>query len=170
MEPRTIEKGEMTIVGMVYYGNPFKEVGVAPEQNEIGKLWIRFNAYWDSHREAFKHEVDPKTAWELHIVSDEYEETKEYFVMVGVEVRQIEDLPAPIFAKVLPAGQYAAFTLKGEQMTGNWGGAIYDEWLPSSAYEEAYSCTLERYDDEQFKGWGAPESEVEIWVPVRARA
>ena len=170
MEPRIIEQGGMTIIGMVYYGNPFKDAGGEPEQNEIGKLWTRFNTYWDSHREAFQHAVDTKIGWELHIGTDEYEETKEYFVMVGVEVRKIEDLPAPIFAKVLPAGQCAVFTLKGEQMTGNWGEAIHKEWLPSSAYEEAYSCTIERYDEDRFKGWGDPESEVEIWVPIKAKA
>jgi predicted transcriptional regulator YdeE len=169
MEPRIIEQGEITIIGMVYYGNPFKDAAAAPEQNEIGKLWTRFNTYWDSHRQAFKHAVDTKIGWELHIGTDEYEETKEYFVMVGVEVSKIEDLPAPIFAKVLPAGQYAAFTLKGEQMTGNWGEAIYKEWLPSSAYEEATSCTIERYDEDRFKGWGDPESEIEIWVPIVAK-
>ena len=170
MEPRIIEHGAMTIVGMVYYGDPFKHAAAAPEQNEIGKLWTRFNAYWDAHREAFKHEVDAKIGWELHIGTDEYEQTKEYFVMVGVEVHRIEDLPAPIFAKVLPAGQYAVFVLKGEQMTANWGDAIYKEWLPSSPYEEAYSCTIERYDGDRFKGWGDPESEMEIWVPVKAKA
>ena len=169
MEPRIIEQTEMTIVGMVYYGNPFWDAEAAPEQNEIGKLWTRFNAYWESHPEALKHMVDAEIGWELHIGTDEYEETKEYFVMVGVEVSKIEDLPAPTFAKVLPAGQYAVFTLKGEQMTGNWGESIYGGWLPSSAYEEAYSCTIERYDEGRFKGWGDPESEVEIWVPVKAR-
>ena len=170
MELRIIEQDEMTIIGMVTYGNPFKDPGAAPEQNEIGKLWTRFNAYWDSHREAFKHEVSTKVAWELHIVTDEYKETQEYFVMVGVEVQKIEDLPAPIFAKVLPAGSCAVFTLQGEQMTGNWGDAIYKEWLPASAYEEAYSCTIERYDGDRFKGWGDPGSEVEIWVPIKAKA
>ena len=170
MEPRIIEQGEMTVVGMVYYGNPFKAAGGTPEHNEIGKLWGRFNTYLDGHRQAFKHAVDTKIGWELHIGTDEYEETKEYFVMVGIEVCKIEDLPAPIFAKVLPAGPYAVFTLKGEQMTGNWGKAIHEEWLPSSAYEEVYSCTLERYDEDRFKGWGDPESEVEIWVPIKAKA
>jgi AraC family transcriptional regulator len=169
MEPKIIEQGEMIIVGMVYYGNPFKDVEVAPEQNEVGKLWTRFSTYWDSHREAFKHEVNTSVGWELHITTDEYEETKEYYVMVGIEVSRIEDLPAPIFAKVLPAGQYAVFTLKGEQMTSNWGDAIYKEWLPSSAYEEATGCTIERYDEDRFKGWGDPDSEVEIWVPVKAK-
>ena len=169
MEPRIIEQGEMTVVGMIYYGNPFKDAGVAPEQNEIGKLWARFSAFCENHREAFKHEVNAKIGWELHIGTDEYDETKEYYVMVGIEVSEIEDLPAPIFAKVLPAGQYAVFTLKGEQMTGDWGKAIYKEWLPLSAYEEAYSCTIERYDADRFKRWGDPDSEMEIWVPVKVK-
>jgi predicted transcriptional regulator YdeE len=170
MVPTIIDKPEMTIVGMVYYGNPFKDAGGGSEQNEIGKLWARFNAYWDSNRAAFKHKVGPEVGWELHISTDEYDETKEYFVMAGVEVSEIEDLPAPIFAKVLPAGQYAVFALKGEQMTSNWGDAIYQEWLPSSAYEEGCACTIERYDGDRFKGWGDPDSEMEVWVPIKAKA
>jgi AraC family transcriptional regulator len=166
MEPNIIKQGELIIVGMVYYGNPFWDAEAGAAENEIGKLWTRFNAYYEGNREAFKQEVDRKVGWELHIGTDEYEETKEYFVMVGVQVAEIEDLPAPVFAKVLPAGAYAVFTLEGEEMTANWSDAIYKEWLPSSAYEEAYSCTIERYDGDRFKGWGDPESEVEIWVPV----
>jgi predicted transcriptional regulator YdeE len=169
MEPEIVEQGELIIVGMVYYGNPFKNLDAAPEENEIGKLWTRFSNYYDNHRQAFKHEVNTKVGWELHITTDEYEETKEYYVMVGVEVSEIEDLPVPIFAKVLPAVQYAVFTLQGEQMNSNWGDAIYKEWLPSSAYEEAFGCTLERYDEDRFKAWGDPDSEVEIWVPVKAQ-
>lgn len=166
MEPRIIDRGELTILGMIYYGNPFWNAEAGAAENEIGKLWTRFNAYYDSNRLAFKQEVNPSVGWELHIGTDEYEETKEYYVLVGVEVAEIEDMPAPVFAKVLPAGTYAVFTLKGAEMTENWGHAIYQEWLPSSAYEEAYSCTIERYDGDSFTGWGDAESEVEIWVPV----
>jgi predicted transcriptional regulator YdeE len=169
MEPKIIEQGEVIIAGMVYYGNPFWDAEAAPEQNEIGKLWARFSAYCEAHPEGIKHIVDAKVGWELHLGTDEYEETQEYFVMVGVEVSEIEDLPGPTFAKVLPAGHYAVFTLRGEEMTDNWGDAIHKGWLPSSAYEEAYSCTIERYDEARFKAWGDPESEMEVWVPVKAR-
>jgi predicted transcriptional regulator YdeE len=169
MGTRIIEQGEMIIAGMVYYGNPFWDTEAAPAQNEIGKLWTRFSAYCENHPEGIKHTVDDKVGWELHLGTDEYEETKEYYVMVGVEVSEIEDLPASIFAKVLPASQFAVFTLRGEEMKGNWGDTIYEEWLPSSEYEEAYSCTIERYDEGCFRGWGDPESEIEVWVPVRDR-
>jgi hypothetical protein len=90
-------------------------------------------------------------------------------MMVGVQVSETEDLPGPILAKVLPAGQYAAHTLGGERMTGNSGETIYREWLPSSAYWEAYSCIIGRHDEDHFRGWGDPESRMEVWVPIKAR-
>ena len=169
MEPKIINRDQFLIIGMVFYGNPFHAAVVSPDQNEVGKLWGRFNTYYDNNPQRFKDAVNPKVAWELHITTNEYEETKEYYVMVGVEVSEIADLPLPIFVKVLPAGQYAVFTLKGEEMTKNWGDAIYKEWLPASDYEEAFQCTIERYDEDRFKGWGEPDSEVEIWVPVKAK-
>jgi predicted transcriptional regulator YdeE len=166
MEPVIIEQDQILIVGMVYYGNPFQNPGAEPDQNEIGKLWERFTTYYDNNPKVFRDEVNPKVGWELHITTDEYQDTKAYYVMVGVELSEIEDLPLPTFAKVLPAGSYAVFTLKGEEMISNWGDAIYKEWLPASDYEEALQITIERYDEDRFKGWGEPGSEVEIWVPV----
>jgi len=169
MEPKIIDRNQLIIAGMVYYGNPFHAADASPDQNEVGKLWGCFNTYYEKNTERFTGEVNPKMAWELHITTDEYEETKEYYVMVGVEVSEIADLPLPIFAKVLPAGSYAVFTLRGEEMVKDWGKAIYKEWLPASEYEEALQITLEKYDEDRFRGWGEPDSEVEIWVPVKAK-
>ena len=169
MEPNIINREQFLIVGMVYYGNPFQEIEVTPDQNEVGKLWARFSTYYDNNPQVFKGEVNPKVGWELHITTDEYEDTKEYYVMVGVEMSEIADLPLPTFAKVLPAGQYAVFTLKGEEMVKDWCKAIYKEWLLSSDYKEAFQCTIERYDGDRFKGWGDPESEVDIWVPINVK-
>jgi len=169
MDLKIIDRDQLIIAGMVYYGNPFHAAEVSPDQNEVGKLWGRFNAYYENNPQKFQDAVNPKMAWELHITTDEYEETKEYYVMVGVEVSEIAELPLPTFAKALPAGQYAVFTLKGEEMIKDWGKAIYEEWLPASDYEEAFQCTIERYDEDRFTGWGDPDSEVEIWVPVKTK-
>ena len=40
MEPKIIDQNEMKIVGMVYCGNPVKDVAEEPEQNEVGKIWV----------------------------------------------------------------------------------------------------------------------------------
>jgi AraC family transcriptional regulator len=87
--------------------------------------------------------------------------------MVGVEVSDLEGLPLELSIKVLPAGTYAVFTLQGTEITSNWPDTIYKGWLPQSGYEEAHKFTVERYDGERFKGVDDPESELEIWVPIR---
>jgi hypothetical protein len=40
MKPGIIEKDEMIIVGMIYYGNPFHDTAAAPEQR-VGRSGIR---------------------------------------------------------------------------------------------------------------------------------
>ena len=42
MEPDIVEKGVITLVGMPFFGNPFREEGGWSHGNEIGKLWGRF--------------------------------------------------------------------------------------------------------------------------------
>jgi AraC family transcriptional regulator len=169
MEPQLIERGEMVLVGMVYYGDPFKSAGGWSQENEIGKLWQRFEAYWEKHDDAFQHVVNPKVAYELHIGTDEFAETKEYYVMAGVQVSEIKSPPLPTFVKVLPPTQYAVFTLRGDEIRSNWHAAIYDEWLPGSGYREAFEVTIERYDGDRFKGADDPESELDILVPIVAK-
>ena len=164
MEPKIIDKEEITLVGMVFYGDPFKEKGGWSPENEIGKLWKRFTAKAESIKNAIGH-----GGYEVHIEPEEYKETKNYYVFVGVEVEKTDDVPLEMFAKVLPPSKYAVFTLKGKGITSNWADQIYKKWLPKSGYEEAYKFTIEYYDDERFKGMDNPESELDIYVPIRQK-
>lgn len=166
MNPQIIEKDAIKLVGMVFYGDPFHKGEGWTGQNEIGRLWQRFDSYWEGHKELFQAVVNPDVGYEVHIGTEEYEETKAYYVMVGVEVRSFKGMPPVTFGKRLPASTYARFTLEGDAITSNWSEAIYQQWLPASDYEEAYPFTIERYDAARFKGPGDPESELEILVPI----
>ena len=166
MEPRIEERGPTMLAGMVYYGDPFAAGGWSQE-NEIGKLWTRFNAFWDEHQASIRHVADPNVGYEVHIEPQEYAETGNFYVMVGVEIAEIEDLPLELSVKVLPAGTYAVFTLRGPEITSNWPDAIYKGWLPGSGYEEAHKVTVECYDGDRFKGVDDPDSELDIWVPIK---
>ena len=168
MDPRIVDRDAVKLLGMVFYGDPFKQVQGWSDENEIGKLWARFNHYWEHHKDLFKHVVDPDVGYEVHIGTDEYEETKEYYIMVGAEVGSFDDMPPETFAKILPPATYAIFTLKGSAIASNWGDAIYKEWLPASGYEEAKRFTIERYDA-RFKGPRDPESVLEIHVPIKRK-
>lgn len=168
MQHRIVEKDRVILAGMTFYGDPFKDTESWSEENEIGRLWNRFNALWDKGGEWISNVVDPSVAYEVHVEPEEYGETKRFYVMVGVQVEKIVPLPLELSSRVLPAGTYAVFTLKGSEIASNWPVRIYEEWLPSSLYEEAYKLTVERYGP-SFKGMDNPESELEIWVPVRAK-
>jgi len=161
MEPKILEKEKIVLVGMVFYGDPFKNQAGWSQENEIGKLWKRFVA----REKTIKNRVG-NGGYEVHIEPEEYEETKNYYVFVGVEVEKIENLPLEMFTKILPATKYAVFTLKGREITSNWQDKIYKEWLPQSGYEEAHKFTIEYYDD-RFKGIDNTESELDIYVPIK---
>jgi len=91
-----------------------------------------------------------------------------HFCLVGVEVPRLEDLPLELFAKVVPACEYAVFTHQFRD-----GGfshafkAVYD-WLQNSEYPPAYPFDIQCYDS-RFKSPEDPESILEIWVPVKPR-
>jgi AraC family transcriptional regulator len=166
VEPKIVQSGEMMLAGMVFYGDPFAVGGGWSEENEIGRLWTRFNEFWDRHHGAIRHVIDPNVGYEVHIEPEEYGETQCFYVMVGVEIAEIENLPLELSVKVLPAGTYALFTLRGSEVTSNWPEEIYRKWLPGSGYQEAFKYTVERYDGQRFKGMDDPESELDILVPI----
>lgn len=98
--------------------------------------------------------VDDRLGWESHVTTDEYAETRACSETVDLEVAGIDELPAPVFADILPAGTYAVFALRGAEMATKRGDAIQQQWLPASNYEESIGGPLERYDQEGFRGWG----------------
>ena len=165
MEPKIVQEAERTIIGLSFYGDPFAGGEGWSAQNEIGKLWNRFNTVWDERRDQIVGLVDESVAYEIHIEPPDYAETKRFYVFVGVEVKQLSALPIECCYRLLPAGAYAVFTLVGPEIKSNWPDAIYKEWLPGSGYREAYKLTIERYGP-RFSGMDNPASELDILVPI----
>jgi predicted transcriptional regulator YdeE len=168
MEPKIIERGPTSLVGMDFYGDPFSGGKGWSRENEIGKLWQRFSSFWDAKQSQIEHVVDPNVGYEVHIEPEEYQETKHFYVMVGVEVSRIGVVPLELSFRVLPPTTYAVFTLRGKEITSNWQTRIFKEWLPDSGYEEAHRFLIEYYGP-SFKGMDDPESELEVHVPIRRR-
>lgn len=166
--PKIVDKDKITLVGMVFYGRPFKNAEGWTGENEIGKLWQRFITFMEVKGDLVKNLVDSNVGYEVYIEPDEYLETKNIYVMVGVEVDEVEDLPPEMFVKVLPPSTYAVFTLKGEEITSNWH-ETYEEWLSNSDYREGGKFMFEYYD-ERFKGLdNIAESEIDVYFPVTSK-
>jgi AraC family transcriptional regulator len=86
----------------------------------------------------------------------------------AVEVTDFTTIPAGMKTHILSGGVYAVFLYKGHPAAfGRMFNFIFREWLPASEYE--------RDDREHFELLGAkyknnsPDSEEEIWIPLRAK-
>lgn len=168
MKPTMIEKRQMMLLGFSFFGDPFKISGGWTEENEIGRLWTRFMAYWDKHRQRIQHVKTDAVMYEVHIEHEETALTGEYEVFVGLEVEKLEDVPVEMAVKVLPPTTYAVFTLEGEQITSDWNMMMY-EWMMESGYERAYPYGFQCYD-ERFKDvQHIDESILDVYVPVKRR-
>ena len=167
MEPTLVEKPQITLVGLSFFGNPFAVSGGWTEENEIGRLWNRFMAYLTLHRDRLKHVLSDTVAYEVHIEHQETKLTGEYEVFAGLEVATLEDVPVELSVKILPPATYAVFTLEGKQIISDWPKTIVGEWMARSGYQSAYTYGFERYD-ERFKGvQNIDESVLDVYVPVK---
>jgi len=167
MEPAIVERRQMTLLGFSFFGDPFASSGGWTEENEIGRLWKRFMAYFVNHRHRIKHVVADDVMYEVCVEHEETARTGEFEVFVGLEVERLEDVPVELSVKILPPTTYAVFTLRGQQIVSDWHKLIYDEWMSGSGYRKAYAYDVQRYD-ERFKGvQRIEESILDVCVPVR---
>jgi AraC family transcriptional regulator len=67
----------------------------------------------------------------------------------------------------VPAQKYAVFVHRGllQGLMQTWHN-INESWMPAAGLERADAPDLEAYYDGKFMG-DSPESELEIWVPVK---
>lgn len=165
MTPKFVERGEMKVVGL---GTPFISI-LSPERNNhilIPRLW---DAYLPRARE-IRNRLGPVDVG----LCEEYRPPEaaareapggDCYYIAGTEVSSLEDVPAGMVAKVVPAGRYAVFTHRGSlaklEYTMNY---IYGSWLPKSGFEREERPDLEVYD-ERFKG-DREDSELDVYIPI----
>jgi len=167
MEPTLVEKDQIILMGVNFFGDPFTMTGWT-EENEIGRLWKRLEAFLAQHAALMESVKNPGVGYEVWS-SDEETAAKGLFdIFAGVEIDNLDDVPVELLVKVLPPTQYAVFTLQGEEITSDWSRSIYQEWLPNSGYESAYQYNFQYYD-ERFKGIDKiAESAIDVYVPVKS--
>lgn len=84
-----------------------------------------------------------------------------------VEVKDFESIPDEFEKFELPAGKYAVFLHKGTSAEfAKSSQYIFGEWLPKSGYQLDGRPHFELLGD-NYKGHENPESEEEIWIPIR---
>lgn len=134
--------------------------------NRTGELWKGFMP----RRQQLRAVVDT-ILYSLQVYDPAYFQhfnpTREYLKWAAVEVASFEELPAGIHPFVLPGGCYAVFLYKGSSTDSRIFQYIYTDWLPRSGYVLDHRPHFEllgaRYQN------GSPDSEEEIWIPVKPK-
>lgn len=160
-------KGAITMTPRFEHKDAFTVVGIARqftmENNTIPQLWDDFN----QRNKEIKHALYEAAIGVCYYAPD-YQKDSSFTYMAGWIVTLADDIPEGMSAHTLPACDYAVFEHKGAldtlQKTYDY---IFREWLPASEYEMAIQDDFEWYD-ERFK-YGAPESVMEIWIPVKKK-
>ncbi len=165
MEPVITQKSEIKIAGMSFFGDPFDTSDVWTEENQIGRLWQRFMGYFQQNADAIKHKTPDNALYEVHIYHPETMEKGLFEVFVGLEVEQLEAVPVDLVVKILPASEYAIFTLTGNQIASDWDMEI-EEWFFRSEYQRNHPFSVQYYD-ERFKGVeNISTSILDVYIPV----
>jgi len=155
------------MVGMNFFGDPFTHATMWSEDNGIGQLWKRFGKWMGESILELESASMENLAYEVHIGSEQMNETGEYEVFTGVQVESLDVIPIECVGKVFPSTQYAEFTLVGKEIVSDWTSWIYEGWMPHSGYEPSAKYSIQVYD-ETFKGMDNIEgATIKVLIPVK---
>jgi AraC family transcriptional regulator len=165
-DPEIIGPRQYKLSGMIYYGDPIHSHEGWSTENEIGRLWQRFQTICFENKEIIEqYAVEPMVAYEVHIAPPQSKH-KEYHIFVGFETNQPLPEPLELFYKVLPETRYAVFTMKGMEMAQQLE-YMYYEWIQKSGYQESHSYMIQRYDLQRYKGLDNQDTEIDFLLPIK---
>ena len=153
----------LMLAGFSFFGDPFQTHAGWTSENEIGRLWDRLMSF--QYKKTYEFE-NPYVGYEIHLQNHETPRTGEFEVFVGQEIRSTAGIPVEFCIKILPACEYAIFTVAGENMEEEEDRQF--SFLKENGLEMAYNFFIQRFD-QRFKGLHRlSESVWDVLVPVRA--
>ena len=154
-------------------------IRIIHEKRLIGKRFVmsiseyRVGELWQSFMPERKN-IQNKLSDDLLSVSvypsgyfTAFNPANEFDKWAAVEVSDISTLPDGMEKMVIPEGLYAVFQYKGLNTDRSVFQYIYGSWLPASDFilddRPHFEVLGAKYRN------NAPESEEEIWIPVRKK-
>ena len=170
---KIVERDDILLIGLEYYGSLQGEG--RNENNSIGHLWNRWKKFTKEYGHLIEGKVvNPRIGYEIAAWNEEeYENTGQFYMFVGVELQIIEEVfPLQLVVRRMPGGPCAEFTIKGKAIQA-WENVFYHKWLPESGYRcakfDGYSYQMQAYENGRFKGINQDkllDSEIDVTIPI----
>jgi AraC family transcriptional regulator len=136
------------------------------EDNKTGELWRGFMP----RRKAVQNSMGTEL-YSLQVYDpfyfDDFSPDKEFEKWAAVEVTDFDTVPDEMETFTLKGGLYAVFLHKGASTDTTTFQYIFTTWLPNSDYlldnRPHFELLGEKYKNAD------PDSEEEIWIPVKPR-
>jgi len=144
-----------------------KKMTMSLAENKTGLLWKEFM----QKRHTIQNAVS-SDRYSLQIYPPDYftdfNPAKTFIKYALVEVTDFNSVPRDMEAFILPGGLYVVFHYIGPASEGaKVFSYIFNEWLPTSDYiiddRPHFELLGEKYDNH------SPDSEEEIWIPVKTK-
>ena len=144
-----------------------KHIEMSFSNNKTGELWRSFMPKRREIGNPIGTELYSIEVYGNHFFSNFNLET-EFEKWAAVEVTDFETVPEEMETITLPCGLYAVFLHKGAASEGpETYQCIFETWLPESDfildYRPHFAVMGEKYKNED------PDSEEEIWIPIRPK-
>jgi AraC family transcriptional regulator len=135
--------------------------------NQTPALWKRFMQRRREIKNNLSSELISMQVYEAGFDIRSFNMNTIFEKWAATEVDELDAIPADMESIILPAGLYAVFLHIGDASTGpQTFQYIFGTWLPNSGYilddRPHFEVLGEKYKNED------PDSEEEIWIPIRA--
>jgi len=159
MEPRIVEVEDKLLIG--------QHLSTQLSDNQIPKLWRGFMPRKKEIKNMTSDLVYAIHHYEPGLKMKDFTPNTVYESWACVEVTHADEIPDGMESRVLDGGLYAVFLYKGP--AANFGATfryIHAECLPQSGYVADSRDQFEVIGP-NYLGPAHPDSEEEVWVPIR---
>ena len=160
-------EAEIRTISNKFLVGMYKEM--SPADNTTPELWQNFMP----RRTEIQHLI-PNIYFAIQEYSEvldfkDFQANNNFKMWAAVEVSKLTDLPRAMACLTLPAGKYAVFIHKGPVRTFHKTSQyIYGQWIPGSDYILDHRPHFEIMTEE-YLGPDHPESEEEVWIPIKPK-
>jgi len=135
--------------------------------NKTFELWRNFMPERKEIKNAVSSELFSIQIYKRDFNFKDFDLNVEFEKWAGIEVSDFQSIPEGMESLIIESGKYAVFIHKGSAIRGAATFKyIFTIWLPESGYviddRPHFEVLGEKYKNED------PDSEEEIWIPVKS--